>query len=90
MNLTTQYVYLHDGGDYVGVFNTFSVQSVRLSLGWATQLGQRYMICHFFTGSKNFSPTFNLPAHFRIVRIAIEGNRGRPTSSLGIGDLQVG
>lgn len=37
MSLSAQYVYLHDGGDYAGVFNTFSVQSVRLSLGWAPQ-----------------------------------------------------
>jgi hypothetical protein len=37
MTLSGQYVYLHDGGDYAGVFNTFSVQSVRLSLGWAPQ-----------------------------------------------------
>jgi len=35
--LSAQYVYLHDGGDYAGVFNTFNVQSVRLSLGWSPQ-----------------------------------------------------
>jgi hypothetical protein len=37
MTLSGQYVYMHDGGDYAGVFNTFSVQSIRLSLGWAPQ-----------------------------------------------------
>lgn len=41
MTLSAQYVYLHDGGDYAGVFNTFNVQSVRLSLGWAPQPVQR-------------------------------------------------
>jgi hypothetical protein len=35
--LTAQYVYLHDVGTYVGVYNNFSMQSVRLSLGWAPQ-----------------------------------------------------
>jgi opacity protein-like surface antigen len=41
MTLSGQYVYLHDGGNYAGVFNTFSVQSIRLSLGWAPQFVQR-------------------------------------------------
>lgn len=41
MTLSAQYMYLHDGGNYAGVFNTFSVQSVRLSLGWAPQPVQR-------------------------------------------------
>jgi hypothetical protein len=39
--LSGQYVYLHDVGDYAGVFNNFSVQSVRLTLGWAPQPVQR-------------------------------------------------
>ncbi len=39
--LSAQYVYLHDVGDYAGVFNNFSVQSVRLSLGWTPQAVQR-------------------------------------------------
>ena len=38
---SAQYVYLRDAGDYVGVFNDFSVQSVRLSLGWAPPAVQR-------------------------------------------------
>jgi hypothetical protein len=41
MTLSAQYVYLHDSGDYAGVFNTFNVQSVRLTLGWAPQPVQR-------------------------------------------------
>jgi hypothetical protein len=40
-SLSAQYVYLRDAGDYAGVFNNFSVQSVRLSLGWAPQPVQR-------------------------------------------------
>ncbi len=39
--LSAQYVYLHDAGDYAGVFNTFSVQTIRLSLGWSPQPIQR-------------------------------------------------
>lgn len=39
--VTAQYVYLHDIGTYVGVYNNFSMQSVRLSLGWAPQPVQR-------------------------------------------------
>ncbi|MGA7240742.1 MAG: hypothetical protein WBY44_33970 [Bryobacteraceae bacterium] len=39
--LSAQYVYLNDAGDYAGVFNTFSVQSIRLSVGWAPQPVQR-------------------------------------------------
>jgi hypothetical protein len=41
MTLSAQYSYLHEGGDYAGVFNTFKVQSVRLTLGWAPQPVQR-------------------------------------------------
>jgi hypothetical protein len=39
--LSAQYVYLHDVGDYAGVYNNFTVQSIRLSLGWAPQPAQR-------------------------------------------------
>lgn len=39
--LSVQYVYFHDVGDYAGVYNNFSAQSVRLSLGWAPQSVQR-------------------------------------------------
>jgi hypothetical protein len=39
--LSAQYVYLHDAGNYAGVYNNYSVQSVRLSLGWAPQPVQR-------------------------------------------------
>ena len=39
--LSAQYVYLHDAGNYAGVYNNYSVQSVRLSLGWAPQALQR-------------------------------------------------
>jgi hypothetical protein len=39
--LSAQYVYLHDVGYYAGVYNNYSVQSVRLSLGWAPQSAQR-------------------------------------------------
>jgi hypothetical protein len=39
--LSAQYVYLHDVGFYAGVYNNYSVQSVRLSLGWAPQPAQR-------------------------------------------------
>jgi hypothetical protein len=39
--LSLQYVYLQDVGDYAGVYNNFSVQTVRLSLGWAPQPVQR-------------------------------------------------
>lgn len=39
--LSAQYVYLHDAGNYAGVYNNYSVQSLRLSLGWAPQPIQR-------------------------------------------------
>lgn len=39
--LSAQYAYLRDAGDYAGVFNNYSVQSVRLSLGWAPPAVQR-------------------------------------------------
>lgn len=39
--LSAQYVYLQDAGTYAGVYNNFSVQSIRLSLGWAPQPVQR-------------------------------------------------
>jgi hypothetical protein len=41
MTMSAQYVYLQDAGDYAGVFNNYSVQSVRFSLGWAPQAVQR-------------------------------------------------
>ena len=39
--LSAQYVYLQDAGTYAGVYNNYSVQSIRLSLGWAPQPVQR-------------------------------------------------
>jgi hypothetical protein len=35
--LSAQYVYMSSTGTYVGTFNNLSVQSVRVSLGWAPQ-----------------------------------------------------
>ena len=39
--MTGQYVYFKTGGEYLGEFSNFSVQSVRLTLAWYPQAGQR-------------------------------------------------
>lgn len=40
-SLSAQYVYLSSNGNYQGVTNNLSVQTVRLSLGWIPQSGPR-------------------------------------------------
>jgi hypothetical protein len=39
--LSEHYVYLKTGGDYLGIANNFSIQSVRVSMSWSPEVLQR-------------------------------------------------